>query len=238
MKRRFNILKISVLIALVMGLFSFAHLKNEKRKVSELKIVFEGDNNLFLTQATVSKLLIQNQNGVTDKPKRIIDLNLLETALKSNPMIKKAEVYMSIDGVVSAQVEQKRPLARVLAEEYYVDDTGSWMPLSSNYTARVPLVTGNVEKNKLNSIYSISKFIDSDDFLKKHVVEIHQEANDNFILRLRDNDIRVELGGLSLMEKKFNNLKAFYQKALSDRVLDNYSKINLRFSSQVICTKK
>lgn len=238
MKRQFNVIKISVLIVLIMSLFSFANIKNNERKVSQLKIVFEGDNNLFLTQSTVSKLLIQNQNGVTDKAKRIIDLNLLENALKSNPMIKKAEVYMSIDGVVSAQIEQKRPLARVLAEDFYVDDTGSWMPLSTNYTARVPLITGNIEKNKLNSIYTISKFIDSDDFLKKHIVEIRQEASDNFVLRLRGNDINVELGSLRLMEKKFNNLKAFYQKALKDGVLDNYSKINLRFSSQVICTKK
>ena len=238
MKQQLNLIKILILAGLVIGLYSFTNIKNSKREVTDLNIIFEGDNNLFLTQSNVSKLLIQNQNGLTDKAKRIIDLNLLETALKSNPMIKKAEVYMSIDGVISAEIEQKRPLARVLGDEFYIDDTGSWMPLSKNYTARVPLVTGNIERDKLNSIYSISKYIDADPFLKKQIIEIRQESKNNYVLRLRRNNLLVELGDLNLMEKKFNNLKAFYQKALKDDVLDAYSKINLRFSSQVICTKK
>lgn len=238
MKQQLNLIKILILTGLVIGLYSFTNIKNGKREVTDLNIIFEGDNNLFLTQSNVSKLLIQNQNGLTDKAKRIIDLNLLETALKSNPMIKKAEVYMSIDGVISAEIEQKRPLARVLGDEFYIDDTGSWMPLSKNYTARVPLVTGDIERDKLNSIYSISKFIDADPFLKKQIIEIRQESKNNYVLRLRRNNLLVELGDLNLMEKKFNNLKAFYQKALKDDVLDAYSKINLRFSSQVICTKK
>ena len=220
-----------------MGLYSFANIKNGERKVSKVEVIFEGDNNLFLTQSTVSKLLIQNQMTLSDKPKRIIDLNLLEAALKSNLMIKTAEVYMSVDGVISAEIEQKRPLARALNEEFYIDDTGTWMPLSENYSARVPLVTGKINKNQLDPIYSIVRFIDSDEFLKKHIIEIHQDSEQNFRLKLRQTDIIVELGNLNNLERKFNNLKAFYQKAIKDGVLDMYSKVNLRFSSQVICTK-
>ncbi len=85
-------------------------------------------------------------------------MNELESALKSNPMIKQAEVFMSVNGELSAEIEQKRPIARVNTNaSYYIDDEGGFMPLSTNYTARVPLVTGNIEKNKLRNSFSICK---------------------------------------------------------------------------------
>lgn len=42
-----------------------------------------------------------------NKPKEIIDLNLLESALKTNQIIKNAEVHLSVDGVLTAEIEQK-----------------------------------------------------------------------------------------------------------------------------------
>ncbi len=109
--------------------------------MSEPNSKFLGENKLFITHATVSKLLIQNQEAVTNQPKEIIDLNELESALKSNPMIKQAEVFMSVNGELSAEIEQKRPIARVSTNaSYYIDDEGGFMPLSTNYTARVPLL--------------------------------------------------------------------------------------------------
>ncbi|MEM1001862.1 MAG: hypothetical protein AAGH46_04355 [Bacteroidota bacterium] len=231
-------MKILLLILVSGFLFAFSNWKNENRNIKDIKVEFLGENTLFITQSAVSKLLIQNQEGITDKAKRIIDLNELEAALKSNEMIKKAEVYMSIDGKISAEIEQKKPLARVLSYDFYIDELGSWMPLSENYSARVPLVTGKIDKTDLTAVYTIAEHIERDDFLKQHITEIHRGSNSNFKLRLRTNDIIIELGDTSELDKKFNNLKAFYQKALKDGIIDSYSKLNLRFTSQVICTKK
>ena len=75
-------------------------------------------------------------------------------------------------------------------------------------------------------------------FLKPHVVQIHQNENKTFDLKLRQNDFTVHLGTLNQLEKKINNLKVFYQKGLKDKTLDNYSMLNLRFDNQVVCTKK
>ncbi|WP_317166934.1 cell division protein FtsQ/DivIB [Winogradskyella ursingii] len=198
-----------------------------------------GENNLFITETTVSKLLIQNQRTVAEQPKEIIDLNELEIALKSHPMIKKAEVFMSVNAELSAEIEQKRPIARVHANaSYYVDDEGSVMPLSPNYSARVPLVTGNVKKSNLDIVYQFAKAVDEDEFLKKHVIEIRQNDDNTIDFRIRQNDFIVHLGTLNQLEKKINNFKAFYQKGLKDKILDTYKKVNLKFDKQVICTKK
>ena len=227
------------MLVLVGFLYAFASHRNASRKVEEPKVKFVGADNLFITQEAVSKLLIQNQESVTNKPKDIIDLNALEAALNSNPMIKKAQVFMSVDGLITASVEQKKPIARVSTNaSYYIDDQGSYMPLSTNYSARVPLVTGAIEKNNLTNVFTIAQKIRADEFLKKHVVEIHQNEDASIDLKLRNYDFIVHLGSLELLDKKINNLKAFYLKAMKDEVLEDYSIVNLKFDTQVICTKK
>ena len=235
----YNYIKIIGLLILIGGLFAFSNQRNNVRNVVKSNIKFLGENKLFITDATVSKLLIQNQQPLSEQPKDIIDLNILEIALNSNPMIKKAEVFMSVNGELSAEIEQKRPIARVNTNaSYYVDDEGSFMPLSANYAARVPLVTGNIKKDKLDTVFQFAKAVDEDEFLKKHVIEIRQNDDKTIDFKIRKSDFTVHLGTLKRLEKKINNFKAFYQEALKDKILDSYKVVNLKFDKQVICTKK
>ncbi|WP_047550958.1 cell division protein FtsQ/DivIB [Psychroserpens sp. Hel_I_66] len=239
MRVNYNYIKVVLLLVLVGFLYAFSNVRNATRKVEAPYIKFIGDDNLFVTHGTVSKLLIQNQQSVTDKPKEIIDLNELESALNSNPMIKQAQVFMSVDGLVTAEIEQKKPIARVSTNaSYYIDETGSFMPLSTNYTARVPLIIGFIEKNDLANVHAIAKKIQEDDFLVKRVVAIHQNEDKTIDLKFRNHDFNIHLGTIELLDKKINNLKAFYKKAMKDNILDDYKRVNLKFDKQVICTKK
>ncbi|WP_231928766.1 cell division protein FtsQ/DivIB [Formosa sp. Hel1_31_208] len=229
----------ALLLMLVGFLYAFSSVRNAGRKVVTPAIKFVGDDNLFVTHETVSKLLIQNQESVTNKPKDIIDLNELESALNSNSMIKQAQVFMSVDGLITAEIEQKKPIARVSTNaSYYIDETGSFMPLSTNYTARVPLVTGNIEKNDLVNVYTVAKKVQEDDFLMTHVTVIHQNQDKTIDLKFRSHDFNIHLGSLNLLDKKISNLKAFYKKAMKDDMLADYALVNLKFDKQVICTKK
>jgi len=234
-----NYIKGFVLLVLVGFLFAFSSGRNQSRKIAELEVKFLGDNNLFITHESVNKLLIQNGEPVTNVPKEILDLNGLENTLKSNAMIKTAEVYLAVNGKVRADVIQRKPIARVSTNaSYYIDDEGKYMPLSTNYTAHVPIVTGSVEKNNLANIYTIANKIYNDEFLKTHIIEIHQNQNRTLSLKTRVYDFEIELEDLSDLNKKINNLKAFYQKAKKDNTLSNYKKVNLQFNNQVVCTKK
>ena len=227
-----------VLVAFVGFLFAFASAKNAKREVSKPYVKFIGENNLFISSEAVSKLLIQNYGNIKNVSKESLDLNVLENTLNANAMIKNAEVYVSVNGVLSAEVEQKTPIARVsTSTSYYIDNDGFDMPLSTNYSARVPLVTGYIEKNNLKNAYQIAKKINNDEFLKKHVIEIHQDINKKLYLKLRQCRFLVQLGNLNFLDKKINNLKAFYKKNQKESTLDHYTKVNLQFENQVICTK-
>ncbi|MGB1308363.1 MAG: cell division protein FtsQ/DivIB [Oceanihabitans sp.] len=239
MSINWNYIKTAILLLVVGFLYAFSTAKNNARKVSKPKIQFIGDNNLFITQEAVSKLLIQNQGSSTNASKEILDLNKLESALNSNPMIKSAEVYLTVNKELKADVKQRKPIARVRTNaSYYIDDQGQYMPLSSNYTARVPLVTGMVKKDALKKAYTIAQKVFIDAFLKKHVIEIHVNKNNSVDLKLRQTNFIVHLGQLQQIDKKLNNLKVFYQKALKEKTLHTYRKVNLQFDNQVVCSKK
>ena len=219
--------------------FVFSSFRNNDRKIEKIVVNFQGENNLFITEDSVNKLLIQNDDSITSVAKETLDLNELETVLKSNPMIKTAQVHLTVNGEVRADVIQRQPIARVSTNaSYYIDDEGSFMPLSANHSARVPLVTGYVKKNNLDKVYTIANKVFNDPFLKTHIVEIQQNSDESFVLKSRVLDFEILVGGVDHLDKKIQNLKAFYQKAKKDKVLNTYNKVNLQFENQVVCTKK
>jgi cell division protein FtsQ len=234
-----NYIKALVLLTLVTFLFAFSNIRNAERNITNVNVNFIGEDNLYITQETVNKLLIQNNDNHNKVTKEILDLNSLETVLNSNAMIKSAQVYLTVSGEVNADVVQRKPIARVSTNaSYYIDDQGMYMPLSTNHTARVPLVKGFVDKNNLGRIFKIASKIDEDEFLKSLVVEIYQNQDKTIMLKTRVLDFKIVIGDLEMLDKKINNLKAFYQKAKKDNILNKYSVVNLKFDNLVVCTKK
>ena len=124
LKVNYNYIKVVVLFITVIALFAFSNNRNLDRKISDKQINFLGESKLFLTKANVSKLLIQNLQAATEQTKEIIDLNALESAIRSNPMVKNAEVFVLVSGKLTANVNQKKPIARVNTNtSYYIDET-------------------------------------------------------------------------------------------------------------------
>lgn len=239
MRVNWNYIKGLLLIVLTSFIFIFSSFRNKERTIEKITVNFQGENNLFITEGTVNKLLIQNEEAITSVAKETLDLNELETVLKSNPMIKTAQVHLTVNGEVRADVVQRKPIARVNTNaSYYIDDEGLFMPLSANHSARVPLITGDVKKDELDKVYALADKIFNDQFLKTHIVEIKQNSDETFVLKSRVLDFEILLGDIDNLENKISNLKAFYQKAKKDNVLNTYSKVNLQFGNQVVCTKK
>lgn len=238
MKINWNYIKTGVLVGLVLFLFAFAKNRNEARNLAQVNLNFTNSENLYVTEEAVNKLLIQNEVKVDSIGKETLDLNRVEAVLDAHDMIENAEVFLSIDGKLGATITQRKPLARILdGSSYYIDRQGRKMPLSENHSARVPLVTGVSEEN-LKEVYPLVDFIKDDEFLSHHIIGIHRDGNGFYQLQLRELEFSVYLGTSTDIETKFNNFKAFYQKAMKDKKLDTFSKVDLQFGNQVVCTKK
>jgi cell division protein FtsQ len=239
LKINWNLIKGIAIAAIVIFLYAFSANRNAARVIENPEIKFLDREQAFITRTMVNKLLIQNNDTVTSVRKEQLDLDILEKRLRANEMIQDAEVYLSVNGTLGAKIKQRTPIARIATKNsYYIDSEGKAMPLSTVSAARVPFVEGKVDKKELHDVYVLATYIAQDDFLKKNVIAIVQNENKTFNLKLRTNDFIVQFGSVENMEKKVNNLKAFYKKATKDQTLDNYAKVDLKFTNQVVCTKK
>ena len=226
------------LLLVITGLFAFSNHRNERKIVNGLNIEFIGDQNLYLTQATVNKLLIQNYGLLTNIPKEKLVLNTIEKVIEANEMVKSAQVYLTVNGELTSKIVQRRPIGRIEGNsKFYLDDEGKRMPLSMSHSARVPIITGKVTGKSLEDVYEILKYINHDDFLRKNVIGIHIEEDGKYQLKFRMEQFVVNLGGVENLEEKFNNFKAFYTKANKDETLQEYNIVSLEFNNQVVCTK-
>jgi len=109
--------------------------------------------------------------------------------------------------------------------------------LSKNFTARVPLVSGEINKKNSKDLAELFRVIHNDDFLKKNIIGVQIMPNGSLKMLNRNYNFVINFGGAVRMNEKFNNYKAFFQKAVIDNSLDKYNTIDLRFVRQVVCTK-
>ncbi|MGB2760465.1 MAG: hypothetical protein WBC58_10950 [Maribacter stanieri] len=238
MQVNWNFIKLSALVLVIMGLYAFSNERNSAKHVAGMKVEFVGNQNLYLTEGTVNKLLIQNYGSLENVPKENIVLNTVEKALEANEMVKSAEVYLTIDGELMSKIVQRKPIGRIEGEnKFYLDDEGKRMPFSNNHSARVPIITGTISGKSLEDVYVILEHVNKDDFFRESVIGIHIKGESEYQLRLRLNNFVVNIGGIEDLEAKFSNFKAFYAKANKDQTLEDYAEVSLEFNNQVVCTK-
>jgi cell division protein FtsQ len=123
------------------------------------------------------------------------------------------------------------------AGSFYVDYEGNKMPLSYNFTARVPLISGEISVVRKEKLSEVLRMINADEFLKKNIIGIQVLPNGSLVMVNRNYDFQIDFGRAINIEKKFRNYKAFFQKAVLDSSLNTYKKINLKFTKQVVCIK-
>lgn len=233
-----NIRLIAILI-LVAGLYSFSGKRNASRPVKKVDVVLQAHENPMLSAEAVNKLLIEKNSALAGIEKEKLDLNRLEKTVNSHGLVEASQVYVSVDGVLKAAVTQKTPVVRVFESKgsFYIDPKGNSMPLSDLLTARVPLLTGNFNQLPKEALTQVLALIHADDFLSKNIIGIEVQPSGSVLMRNRNFDYIIEFGALEQAERKFENYKAFFQKASQDSTISAYKKINLRFTQQVVCTK-
>lgn len=237
MKNKWAYIKISVILVLMMVLVGFTNHRHRSRKVKGIDITFQQENQLFVNKETVNKLLIQNKKHVENLSLEHLDLKVIENQVEAHPMVENAEVFTDINGVVHTDITQRKPIARVIShEQYYIDSNGKKMPLSQNYSSRVPIVWG-IKDQQINDVFQLLKFIEQDLFLKQNITEIRTYPNAQFGLNFRQQNFKIFIGKVDNLNQKFMNFKAFYVKAKKDKLLEKYKRIDLQYGNQVVCEK-
>ena len=258
-----KILQISiwvVVLALIITTLGFVNVFQKQTVFTQpiINIDYDTENRFINEDDILSQIMNSGDTGILALDN--FKVNYLEEKLNNNSSIKDVQVYKTIDGKLVVNVKQRRPIVRVFSrnESYYIDEKGSLMPLSNNYTARLLVVSGKlnepfgkryrfnykdlndtlINKTLLDDIYKIANYIDNSKFWKAQIEQIHVNKVYDFELVPKVGNHKIVLGGVDNLEGKFEKLMIFYKKGLSKTGWNEYSEINLKYKNQVVCTKR
>ncbi len=180
-----------------------------------------------------------------------LDTREVESILEKDPFIKDAEVFVDARNDINITVHQRKPLVRVIdnaGNNYYLDEEGEYLPMSANYTARVPVATGRItayhqnykenDKHILKNLLELMLRISEDEFLLSITEQIYVDGDKDFSIITKVGSYRIIIGKMDRLEEKLRNLKVFYTEGLPYGDWKKYSIINLKFKGQVVCTRR
>src|SRR5690606_13228616 len=124
--------------------------------------LFPEEGNYFLDRQLVLNISAGINSAEELKGKTLKELNIfnMEVNLNVNPYVSEAFVTFGHDGVLKLHVIQKQPVFRVMplkGNGFYVDNSGLKVPLSMNYTLRLPVVSGNILETYEDSMFISEK---------------------------------------------------------------------------------
>jgi len=252
MKWKLNIKKeVKATVALVGVSFLIAFSEREMAQSVCKDIVIDIDNvqeNHFLDEADVLKLVESAGLGIRGVSLNKIDLKQIEDRIKSDRHIQDAELFGDLKGNLIVNVKLRRPVARIIqsdAPDAYISEEGVIMPVSEKYTSRVMLVSGPFVKQLLESedlntteagkqLMEMIAFVNEDEFWKAQVAQLDIDHNGEITILPQMTGQRIEFGKPENMEEKFRKLMIFYKEILPQRGWTKYERVNLEFEGQII----
>ncbi|QJB35290.1 hypothetical protein HF324_29875 [Chitinophaga oryzae] len=217
-----------------------------------IQVKFEGkDDNFFIEAKDIRSLLTKDKAlNPVGKPIRDINIRTLEAVVDQDPWVKNAEIYFNGKQELHIKVTQREPVARVFTfsgNSFYLDEAAERIPVSSRYAARVPVFTGfPTDADKLQrtdsllaaQIVDMGRFIGKDAFWMAQVEQLMITTDRKFEFIPKLGDQVIVFGEGADIEKKFTKLLAFYKEGLNKVGWNNYSRINIAFENEVVCTRK
>lgn len=233
------IFKWLTVISLFTIIIAFTTHKHKQQLVSFERDNIEISEKTFLNQDILFEF-IEKSNLISDGVSlHTFHLNNLEEYIEQHPLIKCAEVFASQKGVLRVNIEPRKAIVRIITDSstYYLDEDMKIMPTSNEYTARVLVVSGDVGLQHHHQIFNFLEIIEKNEFWKSQITQLYF-INDEVILIPRVGDQRVHFGLLTNISAKLDNLYQFYMQAMPVKGWQTYSDISLKYSNQLVCTKK
>ena len=235
---RFNWGKILLVLILIfsIGVLYASNLKNNSRIINKIHVKIIPNSSYFISADSIQNSI--NKYILTSKDS--ISLSKIESEIDKNTYVEKSEVYMSMGQELNVDIKQKEPIARVITADsiFYLDKNSNFMSLSNLKSSNVPVIFGFSEYSDLKYLTEISLMIKNDEFLNKNISQVFIKDDQKIDLKMRGNNTIIEFGNNNRLKNKTQNLKAFYNRAISKNEIDKYKKINLRFENQVVVVKK
>ncbi len=252
MKPKFTIRKeiqIGLGLGIVFLLIAFSERKQGGVRCKKVIVELENINdNHFLDESDVSRLVETNSQSLVGTSINEIDLKAIENALTIDRHISDAELYGDLKGNLIVRVELRRPIARFVqddAPDAYIAEDGVIMGVSEKFSARVMIISGKFIKHLLEpgslrktpdgiALMEMIEFITDDPFWKAQIAQMDINQKGDITIYPQVTGQVVEFGSPAKFEEKFRKLMVFYKEILPQKGWTKYERVNLNYEGQVI----
>lgn len=221
---------------------------------TELAVHVGGDGELhFVSQESIREYLNDHGHIVVGDSMPNIDTKTMEADLEQLPYLNHVEVYKTIDRVVHVEVNQRKPVMRVVFQDgvaRYVDESGEFIPLSKDFSFKCLPVTGVdslagliAAKDihafpKLKPVWNMSRFIQGDEFWSAQIIQVDLDKEYGLVLIPRVGNHQIIMGDAENFHAKLGDLKTFYDKGIEQTNWNIYRSLDLRYEGQVVGIKR
>ena len=235
---RFNWSKILLVFVFLfsIGILYASNYFNNNRLIEDIDVVIQPNSSFYISTDSIKNSIKRYIYTKKDS----ISIAKIEDELDKNTFVEKSQVYTMLDNKLFVNVKQKEPIARIITNDsiFYLDKNSNFMSLSKLHSADVPIIFGFNQFSDLDYLTKISLMIRDDKFLNQNITQIIVDENQQINLKLSGLNIFIELGHNNKLEKKIQNLKAFYNRAVRKNDIEKYKEVNLQFENQVVAVKK
>lgn len=211
----------------------------------------DGGSKLITEQNVLNMLAKSFGSAISQTALSQLEIDRMEKVVEADPFVQDAAVYIDQQNNLQLTIIQRNPVLRIMdanGGNYYLDKEGKKMPVSSNYTARVVVVTGKLpphtpdflekRSNLLKDVFQVWQKLEEDAFLKGFIQQLHVSNNGDILMSPLIGDQIIILGSTRHLEDKLERLKVFYKQAVPYEGWRKYKTINLKYNGQIVCNKK
>ncbi|XOD68750.1 MAG: cell division protein FtsQ/DivIB [Flavobacteriales bacterium AspAUS03] len=241
MKDKLTYLTILFATIAVVSLIIFAKKRHKERPLKSFRIMVDTSaGNFFVNDQAIKRIIFNTDGPISRKNLHEIYISEIEKKLDTHPFIQKAEVFLTINGMLNVIVRQQYPVLRIKdgIKNYYLTKEGHPMPLSPTYAAKVILAEGPFLKEDRKKLLALISYINTDKLLKNQIIGIRKVAPNSFNLIPQIDHHIIVFGTLMDLDVKFGKLKAFYEQYPDKIKTSQYKMIHLQYKNQIVATKR
>lgn len=249
-KKLFTYASYGAVLLVLLLVISFAEGNIDAQVVDEISISVEDHEQGSYVHETDIKDMLNSfyPPGIEGNKIQDIEIEQLDSLIQSSPFVRKSKTYTNVQGELFIDIDQQFPILRIINsnnESFYVTREGRKMPLSTRYTARVPIATGYIDEKpfpedsfndeKAKELLAIAQYLDKHAFFKALTGQLFANSKGDIVLVTKAEERHdIIIGSAENLEEKFDNLLQFYTKVLSIKGWDKYRTINLKFRNQIV----
>jgi cell division protein FtsQ len=245
----------------VLALLGFVERTSLGMTIAGLDVRVTGAEGIhFLDEKDITDHVLDQGEAIMGASIGEVDLPMIEQRLRNIPSVARAEVYHTMNGVLHVRVKQREPVVRVFNQDgssFYIDRAGHTMPVQAGRSARVLVITGDVNEpdaaqsvrsvlandstmqhSLLDDIHRVALFIREDPFWNAMIDHATVTGNGEFELVPKVGSHRILIGDGTALPERFEKLRIFYAKGIAKADWRRYSQLDLRFADQIVCTKR